>query len=470
MAYEIPRIISVSGRTITIAHLDLPSEPITYLTDAIAAAGTGLSVLDNAGFSNTYPILIGELGAEQTEIKKVNAAVSAGTSLTSTAVTFAHPEGTPVKRVLFNQWKLYGNSTNTTSGATLIATIDMQVDAPFTSYVNASTEYSYYFVLPFDSFNTVTGDSYSDGVAKATGYNEHSAGALINDALASTKKKKGGIITDEWFFSEITNCLDFIAGKLKRWSALQSFDYVLGQVLRGSNSFSLPATIEELNSNKSILGVRVGTGKNLIYKDKTEFEDLMEDVALTAVTTQATSGQTTLSIDNSYDFAESGSVDVFVSGTKYTITYTGVTRSATAGVLTGVPASGTGSITVTIPAGTNVWQNEEEGQPTYFTVYAGDLYIWPLADSNYDNNNIFLDYFTKRATVNNAADTIEFRRHLPVKHWLAWKLKSLDNANGELKMDDGDKQMFDITLADLIRRERSGQKHKMQRRVNKITY
>jgi hypothetical protein len=80
----------------------------------------------------------------------------------------------------------------------------------------------------------------------------------------------------------------------------------------------------------------------------------MEGVKHTQVTTEAVATQTTLEIDNSYDFDDSGSVNLFISGTLYTITYTGVTRSATAGILTGIPASGDGSITVTIPVDTDI--------------------------------------------------------------------------------------------------------------------
>ena len=125
MSYETSRIIRVRGRTIEVAHLELPEHPSTVLTADVSATGTALTVLDNAGFVNAQKILIGELGKEQTEIKSVNAAVTAGTALTSTAVTFAHPAGALVKRILFNQWRIYGNATNTTVGSTLIATIDV---------------------------------------------------------------------------------------------------------------------------------------------------------------------------------------------------------------------------------------------------------------------------------------------------------------------------------------------------------
>jgi hypothetical protein len=469
MAYEIPRIISVSGRTIKIAHLDLPTHPLTYLLSDLAASGTTLTVIDNIGFENTNLIQIGELGAKGTEIKKVNAAVTGGTSLTSTAVTFAHSAGTPIRKVLFNQWKIYGTTTNTYATDNLIATVDMTVDAPYTTYVNTGTEYTYYWATAYDSLNSVTGQN-SDSVAAATGYALNTVGSLIESSLRSTKKEKGGQITDEWFFEEINNGLRFIVGKLKHWSFLQNFDYALGSSLRGSFQYTMPTDIDDVNTLKSILGVRVGTDDNLTFKDKREWEELLEGVVYTQVRTEAVAGQTTLNVDNSYDFADSGSVDVFVSGTKYTLTYTGVTRSTTAGVLTGIPASGTGSITVTIAVDTNVWQGEDEGHPIYFTVYDGYLKIWPLPDASYDYKNVTMDYWTGRTLVNSASDVIEPSRYDLIKHWLCWKLRALDNASGKLDFNDGDWIMFDVILKDTIRREISGQKFEYKRGVNKITY
>lgn len=467
--YESPRIISVSGRNIVIAHLDLPSQPVTYLATSVAAAGVTLTVLNNAGFADTNLFLVGKLGTEKTEIKKINAAVSAGTSLTTTAVTFAHAIGEEVRKVSFNQWKIYGNSTDTTVGATLIATVDMAVDAPNTTYINTGTEYAYYFVVPFDSFNTVTGD-YSDGVAKATGYLSNSVGYIIESALISTKKVKGGVISDTWLINEMNDCSEFIASKLKRWSHLQSFNYVLGQTVRGENAYALPSDIQEKNSIKSILGVRIGGGYELEYRDKKDWNKDLKSVLHTQVRTQASVGDTTLEIDNSYDFAESGSVEVFVSGTKYTITYTGVTRSATAGVLTGVPASGTGSITVITPVDSEVWYDIEEGEPIYFDVFDGNLYIYPLPDASNDNQNIYLDYYTSRTRVETAADIVEPTRYLMYKHWLCWKLKALDNASGNLNLTDGDFILFSQMLLDSVNKEVSGQRYRMRPVINKITY
>lgn len=470
MAYEKPRIIDVKGRNISIAHLELPQQPLTYLLADVSAGATALTVFDNAGFSQNYPILIGNLGTDQTEIKKVNAAVSTGTSLTSTGLTFAHSIGSPIRRLLFDQWKIYGNSTNTTVGATLIDTVNMQVDAPFTNYVNTGAEFNYYFVLPFDSLNTITGDAYSDGVANSGAYSLNMVGSLITSALDASKSKLEGRITLQWCLREINDCLRFMTGKLKRWSFLQNYNYVLSQAQRGIFGVALPSDIEDANSPKSILDIRIGSEKGLTYWDKKQWENETRLLVTTTIRTSAVAGDTSLLITNSYDFPDSGSVHVYVSGTQHTITYTGVTRSTTLGVLTGVPATGTGSITVGMASGLNVFVNEEEGNPRGFSVWDGNIYFYPMVDSAYDNSNIYLDYNTSRTVVDSVGDMIEGSRYDAVKHWLTWKMRAQNNATGQLEVNDGDYVMFREILTDLIRKEVSGQKYRMKPKVNRISY
>ena len=396
--------------------------------------------------------------------------VTYGTTIACSALTFPHPLNCVVRKVLFNQWKVYGNTTNTSVGAVLLATIAMQVDAELTTWVNTGTEYAYYFVLPYDSFNSLDGDAYSDGITASTGYGYDTVASLIRTALKQSKAVIDEQVTTEFLKDEINACLRFISGKLKHWSPLQSFNYSLGYSQRGSYEFSMPTDIEDKNTNKSILDVRLGNLNTLIYQDKKEWINQQNKVAKTQVRTQATAGDTTLEIDNSYDFADSGTVKVYISGTQYTISYTGVTRSQTAGVLTGVPATGDGSITVTIAVDTNVWQNESEGIPTYFTVYEANLLIWPLPDSAHDNFNLSMDYYSQRTAVTTDSDVIEFPRYDAVKHWLIWKIRSTNNSAGSLDFEDGDYKMFNTILIDMIKKELTGQKYKWQPKINKITY
>ena len=454
--YETLRIRRVLGRVVEVEHPSLPATPKTRLTAALAAAGMAITVLDNSGFSTSHLALIRPYGTQKAEIVDISA-VTGGTGITAASgVTFAHATGEEVQQIIWNSFILYGNSTNSTTGLTTIATIDIDVSENFTTYINTGTEYAFYFVRPYDSVDAVTGTNYSDGVANTTGVAQNSVQNLINQALTQSKSKFGGILDFEWCLSKLNEGMTYIRGQLKTWSSLQVFDYALGTATRGLFNVTPPTDMYDTNTPRSIFGVRVGAGTNLIYADKVEWEELLKDVTRTQIRTEGAIGATTLEIDNSYDFDDDGTVTVYSGGTAYDITYTGVTRSATAGVLTGVPASGTGSITATLVVDLNVWQRPEEGTPTWWTIYDGTIYFWPLPDSANDNMNVTADYYTSAAEVNSGADTISFQRYDALRHWLTWQLRSLKNENGTLDMKDGDFLMFQDIVKTMIFQELNG--------------
>jgi hypothetical protein len=88
-----------------------------------------------------------------------------------------------------------------------------------------------------------------------------------------------------------------------------------------------------------------------------------------------------------------------------------VTRSATAGILTGVPASGTGAITVTTPVDTYIWQDEDEGTPEVYTIRNGSIEFYPLADTSNDNVNMYGDYAKVATSVDTEGDSIDLQRY-----------------------------------------------------------
>lgn len=674
MAYETGRIRAVRGRVIEIDHLEFPQEVRSTLTAAMAAAGVTATVQSTTGFVAARYVLIGELGQETSEIVN-ESAVPTATTLTVAAVAYPHSIGTEVHQILFNQWRLYGNTTDTSVGAVLVDTFAMDVSAPFTSYVNTGVEYAFYFVRPFDSVRTIEGATFSDSVRLTTSYPSNSVGHLIRQAVVNAKRPLP-LLGSNWAYAEINECLRVTRSLLKHWTNLQTYDSPIGQTARGGYAFTMPTDIYDVNSNRSLLGVRVGTGKNLTYKDKREWENLLVDVAQTTVRTAAAVNDRTFAITNSFDFKDdgsvstglvglwnfnentgttafdyttnanngtitgaayvaagassnaldfdgiddvvvvtdataiqnvfdtggavsfwinpdtdgegdlgiiatkgwiiqvygqvgaamgiqftqlfsgtngiwttavttiptgvmthvlisydndavgnnpiiyiggtsvtvtrtstpvgvrttdvgtalrfgnnaattntfdgridemrmysrllsageattlqsnpggaSGSVNVYINGVQYAITYTDLLYSATVGALLGVPFTGTGSITVAIPAATNVWQNETEGTPTWYTVYDGSLYIWYLPDAANDNRNVVIDYFTEVVDVNSDGDLISFTEFDQVLHWLVWKLRALDRPGGEAVLEDPDYRMYQTIVNQMMYQE-----------------
>jgi len=466
-----PSISSVNGRIIRIAHVSgEPGNPKSYVSSASAASAVTLTVADNGGFADTQLVRVGYLNSPTCEIVAISGAVTHGTSLTVSAMTFAHSFGEPVERVLADQWKIYGNSTASETGAALVATIDQTPNNDYTSYVNAGTEYAYYLVRGYDSVNASELDDYSDAVSQS-GHSEDTVGYVTERALEETGVERGGMITDRWLVNQVNDCLKEMRRRLKNWSYVQSFGYALGQTARGVNTFTLPTNIGDRNSNKSILNVYLdGHDEPMSYMDREQRIDEMGQAVMTTVRTQATAGDTTLAVVDSYGLPDEGTVTFYVSGTEYSITYTGVTRSSTVGVLTGVPASGTGAITVTVPVSTNVWYGQQEGEPDLFEVSDGTMTIWPLPDDDHDDLNLRIDYYTDRIAVDSYGDTLGTSAYDLVLHWLKWKLRGTKNALGTDDLTDPDYLQFAASLKEEIGKEISGQRRRWRPKINRITY
>lgn len=445
--------------------------PFTYLI-AEGTTGAGTITVENIiDFAKNQILQIGETGDEISEIIKIHSTIDpVGTTITlASNLVKTHSPYTKIYILLYDQIE-FSHSLTETGDKTEITTKNITPDRLETSYDEDTYSSGYYFTR-FKNTITPSYSAYSDAIPFA-GLAKNTVSFAINWALKRNKMLGFTENIDYQFcIDDVNSCLQFITGKLKGWTKLLKLDYIAGQTTRGIHKITLPSDIWESKGMKSILGVRIGTATDLNPISMPEMEKEMEGVIVTQVRTQAVAGQTTLNIDNSYDFEDSGSVNIYISGVLYTLTYTGVTRSATAGILTGIPASGTGAITLTIPVDTNVWYGEEEGELEDFTVDSdGNLVFWPFADASYDNLNIYMDYWTGPTSVDSDADTLDAFRYDAIKHWLTWAIRSQKDNNGKRDLTDGDYIQFTQILADYFRNEVPAHRKKKYPRVNSIRF
>ena len=422
-------------------------EPSTYLTASVAAAGTTLTVKSNSLFSNADPqdiLLIGEFGNEEAELKRINGAITAGTSLTTQAVTFAHPIDTPVRKILFDQIEISGAATATGS-KTVIATVNINVNGPWSDYTVTGTTYSYYFARFYNSLSTTTYyGSYSDAIA-ATGYTFKNVGFIRKQAFEMMNEEIGEKFTLPWVYDQIYLGELDVAKRLKRWSWLVNMEYDAGNLATGQRSFTLPTDIEDNQTQKSILGLRLGNNENLTYIDKATFEDLMNGVGFSTLSVAVSISDTQVTLADSRDFADTGSINI--AGTSYS--YTTNTRST--GVLSGMTA-----FSATIAISTNVWQNVTFAEPTKFTVSEGDvIFDMPVA-STLNGRNIWLDYYLTPTRVDSDGDNVTVNDPYLIQLWLERQIKR-KKMSGNLPADDISNVLYEQRLKLLIENELSGQ-------------
>lgn len=444
----------------------------SYLAEQATAGDAQIFLQDYTGFLDNQALLIEDFGAETAEIVTVNGTptVNGGAVLDAVLVR-AHPQGATVYILTYDQIELT-HATTATGSKTVLTTalgtglVAIQPDTKIQIYNETEYTTGYYFARYKHSISGVF-SGYTDALVYG-GWSANTVGYMIDRALKDLGETLSVKVTRFDCYEWINTCLRLVQGKLKRWPEHYSYNAVLGQTARGVSSVTLPTDIYDSETNKSIIAVRVGDQGKLQYLSPGDFKTMLEGVRVTPVTTQATAGQTTLAINNSYDFADAGTVDVYISNVKYSLTYTGVTRSASAGVLTGIPASGNGSITVTIPAATSVWQNEVEGIPLWFTIEAGALVFWPLADGSNDDMNLYGDYSHVVTAVDSDGDTIDAQRFDFAQDFLTWRVKMKARNNGVLDMQDGYYLMYKEKLNDAIRTLPQNNTFRIRPSVNRI--
>ena len=236
----------------------------TVLTAAVASAATTITVADTdlapaATSSDTWAdndyMLIGNFGEETSEIMQVAAAVTSATSITidrsgsAGGTRFAHPIGTPVYRLNYNRAEFNRNTTDTTTGVSVLTTIRLQVDDLFTRYEDISNTTGYGFVR-FNNETSGAFSSYSDGV----NYESASASSSQDPRTLWMLRKKVRQLLDENTENKLTdaqidaslNDRQRDLGHQRLWSFFEterSFAIVANQF-----AYDIPATVQKIHS------------------------------------------------------------------------------------------------------------------------------------------------------------------------------------------------------------------------------
>lgn len=142
-------LILVNNRTLT------ENREKTYLTAGLVATGTTLTLkaVDSFAWAQNDYIIVGEIGAPNAEIVRITGAVASGTTLTVTALKFAHVADEPVYYIDFNQIRYYHAAT--TDGAkTLLSTQPVMPENIQSRYDDKSQTTGYGFA---QFYNSTTG-------------------------------------------------------------------------------------------------------------------------------------------------------------------------------------------------------------------------------------------------------------------------------------------------------------------------
>jgi hypothetical protein len=409
---------------------------------------SSLTVYSISQFAINQVLLIGEWGNEGTEIvlsHSVTAPSGETVSLASPLVK-SHAKDTPIYIISFNQIE-FSHADTLTGSKTLLGsspyTIDPEQDEML--YEDATNTSGYYFTR---YKNSLTGNysDYSDGIPYS-GLPTNTVGYAIDSAMNELHQPFTESLTFPMVIGFCKDMLALVRGKLVSWNKYKQYEQNFGTVTMGARSYTLPTDVYDKDSNASIKSLRIGDNLPMYAINRDEYIEKIEDATYTEVVTQALAADTSLVLSDTSDLDDDGSLYVYKSGVRYTIEYTANDRT------TNTLTVATDQITVTLPVGSQVWQGVEEGEPEYFSVWGGELYIWPLPSDIDSGKNITGDYLTDIETIDSQMDVISGNYFNMLKPYLRFRIRGITENNGMEDLKDPSYTQFRELLQDCIKNE-----------------
>jgi len=431
---------------------------LSFLTADCTAADSTLTVESIIGFEIDQILLIGELGHENSEIIKTHAATDpSGTTITLVSgTTFNHNRGTKVYLLDWDQFEIFHDATVLPTAAAF-ATISAQVDQKETIYKDTTYTDGYYFTRLKNSITSVVSD-YSDPIPFG-GYADNSVAKLKEKALNDLGEKRSEDLTDEWLNSTLWEARRELDQdeSVSRWSFRIKNNANIGSIIPGTYTFDLPTDLRRPETNQHILSLRVGeNSQSLEYQDINTFNSNYYNIKHTTLNGAVLFGAVTITLTDSGDFDESGSIYIAgasVSDTIDTVAYTA--NSESTNVLSGV----TGVQAAGHATGKDVWQQANFGLPGAYTVDAenGQLKFDIPFDDDYAGENIYMDYYTKLPVYNSDADILDEPEYDLFINYLKWKIKYKQSGGKIKQQEDPDYLDWVVKKKAFINKERLGQ-------------
>ena len=425
--------------------------------DADVASGVSSLTANGVNFGVGQFIVLGQRGYEKSEIIRIHTStVPSSTAITTNSNTvFAHNRGDSIRFIPYDQI-IVERSTDAGVTFTPLSAINIRADALQTYLqrpADASTDvYRCRFYNSADSTYSAYSDSYT-----ASGLADNTVGAIKQRALDDLGEQKSDLLTDSFLNQSLWTARRELDEdqRVLRWSFRTKFNHYIGQCISGRWKVSAPTDLRDPNTNKNILGIRIGKiGRHLEYKDMGQFFERYRNVPHSTLTAQITSGSTTLTLASTGNFDASGTIIVAAedaSGVLDYVTYTANNKITNT-------LSGVTGIDVTHASGRDVWQTAVTfGSPVFYTIFEGNIYFDIPFEDNIAGEDIVMDYYSDLVPYDSDADVLDEPNYDLFVSFLKWKIK-YKKANGKINFkEDTDWIEWDRKKVDLINNETTGQ-------------
>lgn len=409
------------------------NKSFTYLTADTNNTKTTLEVQSVVRFALDNPIVLGEIGQEDTELVRVHASTSpaAGTITLAAAPSFSHTQDTKVTKVLFDAIEIDWAST-ASGGKQELATLEIDVGQKQTYYTDTSQTSGFYFVRFYDTNGgTVAANlsDWSDAIPYA-GYSDNTVFAIKERALNDLDEEINKKITHAYLNQSLWEARREYHKAPGKRPFRRKYNVDIGNVATGSYRVLAPSDLEKPETDENVYGVRIGTQPNLTKYSKKEFDDDYRNIPHTTLAEDYTVGNTYVSVADARDFATTGDINIAGDSIGYSA------RDLSTGSLT---VSSAGDVSHT--TGDDVWQNVSFGLPTKFVVFvdsSGSSYVYfnrPI-DTLYVDQNIYMDYYRTLVAYDSDADELDEPEFDFYTSYLRWKIKKKKQPDLKAQNDD----------------------------------
>jgi len=438
-------------KTITVDNTQLVKDKkYSFLSADVDAASSTITVESIIGFAINKILLIGPIGSNKSEIILTHAS-TAPTGDTATLVSNtveAHSRGDKVTILDYNQIEISWEATTTPDSDDVLTTMDIQAGLPESIYNDSSKTSGYYFVRLKDSINTTYSD-YSDPIPYV-GYGTNTVFAIKERALNDLGEELDDkIITNEYLNTSLWEARRELDNdkRVLKWSFRQKFNQDVGTITPGTWKMAVPTDLRDPNTPKNILSLRVGRNRRkLEYQDMNRFNQNYVNSAHTTLDGAITTTDTEITLSDSGDFDESGTLSV-AGDTIDSISYT--SNSESTGVVSGV----TGIVAAGHADAIDVWQGITSGEPTAFTIHDGYIYFDCPFEDDLLSENIYMDYYGTLVEYDSDGDVLDEPETDMFVSWLKWKIKYKIKGGNIDKTKDTDYQDWLIRKDNLISKE-----------------
>jgi len=442
------------GNTIEVPNL-LDIRAVTYLSANANAGVTALSVDNAIDFSSgNILLLLSAMGGENSEI--VTSSAHTNTGFTVGTTQMPHQRGDAISQIAYDQIVLKKSSTINGVYTDLI-TQTFQVTGQKTILFDATGDATDYYKVQWKNSITSEVSDESDPINVAD-YPEFSANELISSVLGAMGiDENDKNINTKFMIDSLNDARTYVKGKLYgiRHAWNQEFEYPL-KLLAGTDFVTLPLTVDVSDTDQSVLAVRFKQDTilapfNLKYVDKRTWNQISYNNTGSTLTAQVAVSGTTMVLDSTGDFYDSGTV--YVATTDYDqeileVEYTGNNKSTNT-------LSGVTGVTRILPVGTQVWIRPTISQPIFYTVYDGKLVFDRIIPDSIQGKNVYIDFYKKFTKIEALYDVLDE----PYREIYKWYLRYAVKYRKDLSTpsDDPDLKKFEELVEALFNNLYTGQ-------------